>query len=193
MIEVKHLTKVYLHDPIFSDYSATFAEQKLCIEAPNGLGKSTLFRIIAGLDDAFHGDVLFDGRLQNVAQQVVALASDSIPYPEFLTARQLLQLTAKSWSCSWPELIINQLAFESFLDTRYGALSSGNQKKCQLINAMMRNTPYLLLDEPSAALDHASLEVLLAWLKQHPAQVIISCHEPQAFIDIGFVTQPLFE
>ncbi|WP_125716134.1 ABC transporter ATP-binding protein [Pseudoalteromonas rubra] len=192
MIEIKHLSKVYLHDPVFSDYSATLAEQKLCIEAPNGQGKSTLFRIIAGLDDAFHGTVLFDGQPQPVAQQVVALASDSIPYPEFLTARQLLQLTVKSWACPWPELMITQLGFEPFLDTRYGALSSGNQKKCQLINAIMRNTPYLVLDEPSAALDHASLDVLLGWLKHHPAQVIISCHEPQAFIDIGFVTQPLF-
>ncbi|WP_046006992.1 ABC transporter ATP-binding protein [Pseudoalteromonas rubra] len=192
MIEIKHLSKVYLHDPVFSDYSATLAEQKLCIEAPNGQGKSTLFRIIAGLDDAFHGAVLFDGQTQPAAQQVVALASDSIPYPEFLTARQLLQLTVKSWACPWPELMITQLGFEPFLDTRYGALSSGNQKKCQLINAIMRNTPYLVLDEPSAALDHASLDVLLGWLKHHPAQVIISCHEPQAFIDIGFVTQPLF-
>ncbi|MCF2910561.1 ATP-binding cassette domain-containing protein [Pseudoalteromonas sp. DL2-H2.2] len=192
MIEIKHLSKVYLHDPVFSDYSATLAEQKLCIEAPNGQGKSTLFRIIAGLDDAFHGAVLFDGQPQPAAQQVVALASDSIPYPEFLTARQLLQLTVKSWACPWPELMIAQLGFEPFLDTRYGALSSGNQKKCQLINAIMRNTPYLVLDEPSAALDHASLDVLLGWLKHHPAQVIISCHEPLAFIDIGFATQPLF-
>ncbi|WP_125782225.1 ABC transporter ATP-binding protein [Pseudoalteromonas rubra] len=192
MIEIKHLSKVYLHDPVFSDYSATLAEQKLCIEAPNGQGKSTLFRIIAGLDDAFHGTVLFDGQPQPAAQQVVALASDSIPYPEFLTARQLLQFTVKSWACPWPELMITQLGFEPFLDTRYGALSSGNQKKCQLINAMMRDTPYLVLDEPSAALDHASLNVLLGWLKHHPAQVIISCHEPQAFIDIGFVAQPLF-
>ncbi|RZM81647.1 ABC transporter ATP-binding protein [Pseudoalteromonas rubra] len=192
MIEIKHLSKVYLHDPVFSDYSATLAEQKLCIEAPNGQGKSTLFRIIAGLDDAFHGTVLFDGQPHPVAQQVVALASDSIPYPEFLTARQLLQLTVRSWACPWPELMITQLGFEPFLDTRYGALSSGNQKKYQLINAIMRDTPYLVLDEPSAALDHASLDVLLGWLKHHPAQVIISCHEPQAFIDIGFVTQPLF-
>ncbi|MEC4087661.1 ABC transporter ATP-binding protein [Pseudoalteromonas rubra] len=192
MIEIKHLTKVYLHDPVFSDYSTVLAEQKLCLEAPNGLGKSTLFRIISGLDDAFHGEVLFDGQPQLAAQRVAALASESIPFPEFLTARQLLQLTVKSWACPWPELMIHQLAFEPFLDTRYGALSSGNQKKCQLINAMMRNTPYLVLDEPSAALDHASLDVLLGWLKHHPAQVIISCHEPQPFMEIGFVTQPLF-
>ncbi|TMP32920.1 ABC transporter ATP-binding protein [Pseudoalteromonas rubra] len=193
MIEIKHLKKVYLHDPVFSNYCAVLSEQKLCIEAPNGLGKSTLFRIIAGLDDAFHGDVLFDGKQHPVMQQIVALASDSIAFPDFLTARQLLQLTAKSWASPWPELMIRQMEFEAFLDTRYGALSSGNQKKCQLINAMMRNTPYLVLDEPSAALDHASVDVLLSWLIHHPAQVIISCHEPQPFIDIGFVTQPLFE
>ena len=55
----------------------------------------------------------------------------------------------------------------------------------------MRKSPYLLLDEPSAALDQTSILYLLsqldAYLTDKPnGQIIITCHEPAVFIEHGF-------
>ncbi|ESP91364.1 MULTISPECIES: ABC transporter ATP-binding protein [Pseudoalteromonas] len=192
MIQIENLTKVFVHNPIFENYQAQFEAQKVCLEAPNGLGKSTLFTLIAGIDRAYKGTILYDGSLLKSPQTKVALATDAIAYPAFLTARQLLSMTQNSWQCTFPEALIELLQFTPFLDTSYASLSSGNQKKLQLINALMRETPYMILDEPSAALDHQSLEKLLTYLHNYQGQLLISCHEPAPFWDIGFVSQPLF-
>ncbi|KZN32722.1 ABC transporter ATP-binding protein [Pseudoalteromonas luteoviolacea] len=192
MISIKNLTKVFLRESVFNNYCADFQAQRVCIEAPNGLGKSTLFTLIAGIDRAFHGEILLDGKHYNEPQSVVALASDAIVFPEFLTARQVLSMTMKSWECAMPEVLISMLQFSAFLDTRVSALSSGNLKKLQLINAMMRNTPYLILDEPSAALDSKSVERLVEYLGTTSNQTLMSCHDPDVFSKIGFERQPLF-
>nr|WP_237070420.1 hypothetical protein [Pseudoalteromonas aliena] len=60
----------------------------------------------------------------------------------------------------------------------------------------MRDAPYLLLDEPSAALDQASICYLLGLLDDYlidktNGQIIITCHEPAVFIEHGFECVPL--
>ncbi|KID58170.1 ABC transporter ATP-binding protein [Pseudoalteromonas luteoviolacea] len=192
MIKVENLSKVFVHKPIFEKYHIEFSAPKVCLEAPNGLGKSTLFSIIAGLDRAYAGIVSYDGERLKTPQDKVALASDNIKFPAFLTAKQLLTMTQQSWQCPFPDQLIELLGFSSFLDTTFSALSSGNQKKLQLINALMRQTPYVILDEPSAALDHQSTLHLIEYLKDYQGQILISCHEPKPFFDMGFVPQSLF-
>ncbi|WP_105167780.1 ABC transporter ATP-binding protein [Pseudoalteromonas sp. T1lg23B] len=192
MIEIRQLHKQFANKLVFENYSNHFHCSKCCVLGENGLGKTTLFTIIAGLDPHYHGQVLLGGEPKLPLQDYVALASDKVPFPEFLTARQILSMTSASWQCDVPLALAEQLGFTGFLDTFVKDLSSGNHKKLQLLNAIMRNTPYLILDEPSAALDHAGVEVICQWLASFTGQVLISCHEPQPFLDIGFATQPLF-
>ena len=192
MIEVVALSKYFGTHCVFNNYHNRFYDNKICIEGRNGLGKTTLFALIAGVDEHYTGEVLFDGKRGVLPQQQVALASDKICFPAFLTAEQVLNMTRASWHCEWPDLLIERLHLTSFLTTRVRDLSSGNQKKLQLINAMMRNTPYLLLDEPSAALDKHGVDTVLQWLEAYQGQVLISNHNPEPFIDIGFTSQPLF-
>ncbi|KZN46569.1 ATP-binding cassette domain-containing protein [Pseudoalteromonas luteoviolacea] len=192
MIKVENLTKVFVHKPIFEKYHIEFNAPKVCLEAPNGLGKSTLFSIISGIDRAYNGAIYYEGEQLKTPQEKVALASDNIAFPVFLTAKQLLSMTQQSWHCPFPDQLIELLGFSSFLNTTFSALSSGNQKKLQLINALMRQTPYVILDEPSAALDHQSTQHLIDYIHDYQGQILISCHEPAPFFEVGFVPQPLF-
>ncbi|MCF6436370.1 ATP-binding cassette domain-containing protein [Pseudoalteromonas sp. MMG022] len=192
MIEIKQLYKQFANKIVFENYDNCFLASKCCVLGENGLGKTTLFTIIAGLDPHYHGQILLAGEHKPALQQYVALASDKVPFPQFLTARQILSMTSVSWQCELPLALAQQFGFTGFLDTFVKDLSSGNHKKLQLLNAIMRNTPYLILDEPSAALDQAGVEVLCQWLASFSGQVLISSHEPQPFLDIGFTTQPLF-
>ncbi|CAH9066778.1 Vitamin B12 import ATP-binding protein BtuD [Pseudoalteromonas sp. CIP111854] len=192
MIDVIKLHKQFANKRVFHNYTNQFMEPKCCILGENGLGKTTLFTLIAGLDPYYTGDILLAGKRVTALQDYVALGCDKIPFPDFLTARQILSMTSKSWVCDMPLTLAKAFGFEPFLDTLVKDLSSGNNKKLQLLNAIMRNTPYLILDEPSAALDQHGVEVLCHWLQSFSGQVLISSHEPQPFLDVGFVTQHLF-
>jgi ABC-2 type transport system ATP-binding protein len=190
MIKVANLTKYYSKAPLFADFNISIDAQKVCITAPNGRGKSTLFRLIAGIEGSFSGQITVNS-LNDKPQSLVALASDGIVFPSFMTAKQILELTCASWQSVWPQELIDDFRFDAFLDTKVNKLSSGNQKKLQLINAMLRKTPVLILDEPSAALDSHAVTYLLNWCKTYTGQLVISCHEPDPFESIGFVLQPL--
>lgn len=190
MIQVTNLTKYYSKAPLFADFNITIDAQKVCITAPNGRGKSTLFRLIAGIEGRFSGQINVLSSTEKL-QTYVALASDGIAFPYFMTAKQILQLTCATWQCTWPMELIQDFRFEAFLDTKVDKLSSGNYKKLQLINAMLRKTPVLILDEPSAALDIHAVTYLLKWCQGYTGQLVISSHEPEPFENIGFALQPL--
>tara|TARA_B110000211_G_C14003247_1_gene519546 strand:- start:171 stop:761 length:591 start_codon:yes stop_codon:yes gene_type:complete len=191
MIEVIGLNKQFSGNVVFKDYSKVFSDQKGCIEAPNGQGKTTLLMMLAGLEKPQSGSLLFAGNRLSTPTKTVAIASDRIALPDFLTANQIIDLSVNTLGCDWPHSLVNGFNFNAFLNTRFEALSSGNQKKCQLILALMRKSPYLLLDEPSAALDQTSILYLLSQLDAYLAdkpngQIIITCHEPAVFIEHGF-------
>ncbi|MEI8642287.1 hypothetical protein P4S68_19525 [Pseudoalteromonas sp. Hal099] len=90
---------------------------------------------------------LFSGNALTEPHKQVAIASDSIALPDFLTAKQIINLSSIHLAAVGQQLIVDGFNFNEFLNTRFDALSSGNQKKCQLILALMRDAPYLLLDE----------------------------------------------
>jgi len=196
MIEVSGLHKQFAQNILYKDYCISFTAPRVCIEAPNGQGKTTLLMMLAGLEQPQSGQLLFAGKVLSEPYKQVAIASDRIALPDFLTAKQIINLTLSSLDCDWPAALVSGFNFENFLDTRFDALSSGNQKKCQLILAFMRRAPYLLLDEPSAALDQASIKYLLGLLDEYltdkaEGQIIITCHEPAPFIEHGFECMPL--
>ncbi|MBQ4831640.1 ATP-binding cassette domain-containing protein [Pseudoalteromonas sp. MMG010] len=196
MIEVIGLNKQFSNNVVFKNYNKVISDRKVCIEAPNGHGKTTLLMILAGLDKPQSGSFLFSGSALTEPTKSVAIASDRIALPDFLTSKQIIELSINTIGCEWPQALITGFNFNAFLNTRFDALSSGNQKKCQLIIALMRGAPYLFLDEPSAAMDQNSIEYLLnlldVYLIDKPnGQIIITCHEPEVFIEHGFKCEPL--
>ncbi|MEJ6474896.1 ATP-binding cassette domain-containing protein [Pseudoalteromonas piscicida] len=191
MITIKRLNKCFTKAPLFNNYSQHFSHRRACLTAPNGAGKTTLLCMIAGLDLAFEGEILLQEEVVGKRQAMVALASDNIPFPPFLRAKEILTLTCEAWQCAYPDKLIKQFQFEPFLETKCADLSSGNKKKLQLINALMRNTPYLLLDEPTAALDSDGCQTIIELVKAYPGQILMTSHEPQPFLNAGFVSVPL--
>lgn len=193
MLTVSALTKLYFDKVVFSDYDICLDQDRLLITGSNGQGKSTLFALLAGLESMQSGAIKLNGTEQSQAalQQKIAIASDKLIFPEFLTAEQVLDLTAKYCSCHNQTALIEKLGFAPYLSTRVDNLSSGNLKKLQLINAFMRQSEVLLLDEPTAALEHKSLSVLLSLIREYQGQVLLTCHEPDDFLAEGFKEQAL--
>ncbi len=191
MLETIKLNKRFASAQVFENYSKQFQGNKVCLQAANGRGKTTLLMMLAGLEKPQSGRILYNNETICCPQNYVSIASDRIALPDFLTARQIIELSCKALNKDMPEQLITGFNFTKHLNTRFSALSSGNQKKCQLITTFLKQAPFLLLDEPSAALDQTSIQFLLTLLDDYlddkpNGQIIITSHEAEVFIQHGF-------
>ena len=63
MIEVSGLHKQFAQNILYKDYCISFTAPRVCIEAPNGQGKTTLLMMLAGLEQPQSGQLLFAGKV----------------------------------------------------------------------------------------------------------------------------------
>jgi putative ABC transport system ATP-binding protein len=158
------------------------------ITGPSGSGKSLLLRMIADLDSN-HGEVSLDGRRRA-----------AMPAPEW--RKQVIYLSAESgW---WTDIVGSHFAqsdrpaaidLMQQLGVRPTAreaqvihLSTGEKQRMALIRALVKAPRVLLLDEPTAALDHDSVErveaVLSAFLSRGGLLVLVT-HDPDQAVRLG--------
>lgn len=165
---------------VFQHYSLNLTGTRNCIIGANGSGKSSLLAAVAGLIP-YQGQICWQGAPLSLPRQQIALASDSIIFPEFLTATDLINLQQKMWRTASAASLIDCFAFAPQLDKTVANLSTGNHKKLQLILAFMRQPDLLLLDEPNIALDTAACTALFTLIREYPGHILVATNEPERF------------
>ncbi|GHG59155.1 hypothetical protein GCM10010919_01460 [Alishewanella longhuensis] len=175
---------------VFQNYSLSLTGTRNCIIGANGSGKSSLLAAVAGLIP-YQGQISWQGAPLSLPRQQIALASDSIIFPEFLTATDLINLQQKMWCTATPAALIERFAFAPQLGKTVASLSTGNHKKLQLILAFMRQPDLLLLDEPNIALDTAACTALFALISQYAGHIVVATNEPERFAKQQFTLTSL--
>jgi ABC-2 type transport system ATP-binding protein len=174
-----------------------FAPGAHALAGPNGIGKSTLLRVLAGVVEPDGGAVWVDGlALRDTPETAKARLSyvpDECPVYPFITGRELLAFVAYAKRCPLTPQVLGIAAgfgLARHLDTRCGGMSLGTQKKLMLAAAWIGEPAVLLLDEPSNGLDVDSRALLVDLLrrKSRDAVVLMSTHD-RAFAEAaGAVT-----
>lgn len=161
MLKIFKLRKKYLNKTIFDDYNAILQIGDLyLLEGENGKGKTTLFRILSGIDKSFDGELIFQDKKLKY-NDVFYYDIDFNLYDAFSVRKNLVSI---SYNYSY---LIKKLNLEYLLDKKVNELSKGEKARIGIVKAILLNKPILLLDEPFSYLDLENSKLIFELIKEY--------------------------
>jgi len=185
-----------LHEVSFSLHSGELTG----LIGSNGAGKTTIFKVILGLETPTAGKVLFSGEARPRRNRSIGYVPQSIVLdPDVpLRARDLvaLGLDGDRYGIPLPsrgrrqrvDEMLQAVDAQGFADTRVGKLSGGELQRTLIAHALIAEPRLLLLDEPLANLDITSEQEVVGLLasiaKARAIAVLISAHEMNPLLPV---------
>ena len=181
LLTVENLTKSYTERKLFCNASFSLQEgEKVGVIGINGTGKTTLLKMIAGLEEPDEGTITRAGHvvLRYLPQ-----------HPEFEAGKSSLECVLEGnvteenrWSAeSDAKAMMMRLGITDFAQPA-GQLSGGQRKRLALIRTLLSPADILLLDEPTNHLDNDMADWLEEYLKKWKGSLIMVTHD-RYFLD----------
>ena len=142
------------------------------VSGPNGIGKSSLLRLAAGLLEPVSGTIRNAGR--------IALADEALGLDRHLPLANALQFWAQIDGGSVADALV-AVALDHLGQVPVRMLSTGQRKRAVLTRVIASGAPLWLLDEPGNGLDSASLKNLSVVIADHRTRggiVLAASHQP---------------
>jgi ATP-binding cassette subfamily F protein 3 len=180
MIAVENLSKKYGDQILFDNVSFKInRKERVGLVGRNGHGKTTLFRILAGIEEPDEGSIAIprNYRIGYVEQQL-DFTEDTV------FAEALKGLGAEAHDQTWRvEKILTGLGFgKKDLEKHPSELAGGFQVRLNLTKVLLADYNLLLLDEPNNYLDITSIRWLEKFLVSWPGELILVTHD-RSFMD----------
>lgn len=184
LITIEHLTKSYTERLLFDDTSFSIGDgEKVGLIGINGTGKSTLLKIVAGLEEPDDGSVirrrnLYIRYLPQIPQftpgdsVLDSIVRDNLNEPHF-TSREEIEASAKT--------ILTKLGIYDFT-AKVETLSGGQRKRVALTSVLLSTADLLILDEPTNHLDSEMADWLEDYLKKFRGALLMITHD-RYFLD----------
>jgi NitT/TauT family transport system ATP-binding protein/sulfonate transport system ATP-binding protein len=168
--------------PLFSELRLDVAPGSVvAILGASGVGKSTLLRLVAGIDREFSGAITIDGRPAEEAPPPGFVFQDARLLP-WLTAAGNLRLAAPGLDGAETQRLLEQVGLLGAAELYPRQLSGGMQRRLALARALAPGGRLLLLDEPFVSLDRALADemhqVLCEVFASSEASVLLVTHDP---------------
>ncbi|MBQ7710411.1 MAG: ABC-F family ATP-binding cassette domain-containing protein [Bacteroidales bacterium] len=184
ILEINHINKHLDGHCLVDDFTYTFKRgEKVGIVGPNGIGKSTLLNIMTGALRADSGHVVVGQTIQfgYYTQQGLKGADDRRVIDLVKDIAEQIDLAdGRSMSA---HQFLSYFGFDSTTQYNYvGNLSGGERRRLYLMQVLMANPNFLILDEPTNDLDIYTLEILEQFLKGYQGCLVIVSHD-RSFMD----------
>lgn len=136
------------------------AGEALVLRGPNGIGKTTLLRCIAGLQPATSGRT-------EMPEDAVAYAGHADGLKAGLSVAQNLRFWASVYGQSDISAAVEAFALHPFLDRLAQDLSAGQKRRLGLARLLVTARPIWIFDEPTVSLDTENTRLFAAMVERH--------------------------
>lgn len=159
MLSVKNLTCDRGGVPVLTGVSFSVdAGQALILRGPNGIGKTTLLRSLAGLQPVPEGEVTYP-------EDEGAYASHADGIKTALTVKENLKFWADIYGATLSDEVFAAFDLDDLRERLAGTLSAGQKRRLGLARLGVINRRVLFLDEPTVSLDRFSVKLFADWLQ----------------------------
>lgn len=177
--------------PVAAPVTARLQPGRLaCLLGPNGTGKSTLMRTIAGLQAPLGGTLRITGDTGDTAKKIAIVTTERIQ-TQGLLARDVVELGRSPHTGFFGRLTqedrdvvawaAGQTGINALMNRSMATLSDGERQKVMIAKALAQQTPLILLDEPTAFLDFPSKVSTLLLLdrlcQEQGKSILVSTHD----------------
>ncbi|WP_343012516.1 amino acid ABC transporter ATP-binding protein [Gemella morbillorum] len=194
MLELKNISKRFKDRQILSNFNLTVEENKiLAIVGPSGGGKTTLLRMLAGLEKIDSGEIIYNGESLPIDELekrnlLGFVFQDFQLFPHLTVLENLVLSPIKTMNMSKEEaeqkalLLLEKLGLSKQINSYSSSLSGGQKQRVALARAMMINPKIIGYDEPTSALDpelRLEVEKLILQNKELGITQIVVTHDLQ--------------
>ncbi|MDF1838925.1 MAG: energy-dependent translational throttle protein EttA [Planctomycetota bacterium] len=178
VIEVRDLTKGYTETPLFEGLTFNVPPQaKLGVIGPNGMGKTTLLRLIMGMEEPDAGEVSIGSTVEisMVDQSRTELDDEQTVFNNITDGNEVLPFGLKTIDA---RAYVARFNFKGEDQQRKLSECSGGMRNRVLLARMLREPANLIImDEPTNDLDLDTLRVLEEAIEHYPGSMIIVTHD----------------
>lgn len=174
VMELDHASKAYRENVLFSGLcTSVYRGDRILVTGPNGCGKTTLLKAIAGLIPLDAGEIKIAPtvKMAYLDQEVELLPMDQTPLQYFESRFQLSEESLRR------ELHKAALGNMDLLNRPFSTLSIGQRKRLMLLSLILEKPNVLLLDEPTNHLDFLTLEAFEKALQDFEGAIIAVSHD----------------
>ncbi|MCE2571486.1 cytochrome c biogenesis heme-transporting ATPase CcmA [Motilimonas eburnea] len=197
MLEAKSLSCVREDRLLFEDLNLTVAPgQIIQVEGPNGVGKTSLFRLLVGLMSPYHGQVFWQGQAilddrERFQRALLYLGHHSGVKPE-LSALENVYFYQQMFEPDFQGdlyAILAQVGLVGLEDIPAAQLSAGQQRRVALARLWISTATLWILDEPFTAIDKNGVKVLEQLFVEHAKRggmILLTTHQDLALPSDAF-------
>ena len=194
MLELKNISKKFKDKEILSNFNLKVEKNKiLAIVGPSGGGKTTLLRMLAGLESIDSGEIIFNGEnlpLNELEKRNLLgfVFQDFQLFPHMTVLENLVISPIQTMGIKKDEAeakaikLLEQLGLENHYNSYPNSLSGGQKQRVALARAMMIEPKIIGYDEPTSALDpelRLEVEKLILQNKKLGITQIVVTHDLQ--------------
>ena len=182
MIEIKNLSLKYGGKEVLKDLNLNIDVGKIIgLVGENGTGKSTLMRVLTGLEKNYKGEVLIDGnRPGGETNALISYQPDHLPFDDSMTIIDIGNIYERFYDDFDAENYYKMIdSFSIERNLKIKECSKGMKDKVQIAASLARKTDFYLLDEPMTGIDpKARYEMLNTIIENFSpdSTLIISTH-----------------
>ena len=204
-IIIKNLWKSYDSLTVLKNVDLTLdRDQTYCLMSPSGTGKTTLFRILMGLEKADEGEIVWSassgscfgsGSDWDVSRslRISTVFQEDRLCPSFSPLENVMMVQKKHASeisgISGDEIrtAMCRLLPEECLNRPVSTLSGGMKRRTAILRALLTRSDLLLMDEPFTGLDEGTKDEVIKFLKEYRQDrfLLISTHQKEDVEKLG--------